>query len=387
MVVAHHHLDPDLKAYVEYSNEVWNWQFEQAHWAAAKAAERWGEGGDGWVQFAGIRAAEMARIWSEVYGDQNAQRLVRVIATHTGWLGLEQGLLQAPNFLAEDDANRPPFEDFDVYAITGYFGVDGDGDEAAQRVLSWLSKGEDHAIESLLEDLEKTSVDVLVNRYFPYHADVAARHGLQLIMYEGGTHVVGIGDWVNNQQLTDFYTRFNYTEGMARLYQKVFDGWQKAGGTLFTAYYDVANPGQWGSWGHLRHLDDTNPRWTELMDYNASASATWEDRTPGVFSHGTIRHASANGGETSAQHPRDILLGGPGDDILIAMGCCARMHGGDGHNTAVLPGKASDYNLMWDDDSLLILSEQGAMRLINMQEIRFAAEEGALIDLTPGVQP
>jgi len=36
---------------------------------------------------------------------------------------------------------------------------------------------------------------------------------------------------------------------------------------------------------------------------------------------------------------------------------------------------------------LLILSEQGAMRLINMQEIRFAAEEGALIDLTPGVQP
>ena len=25
-------LDPDLKVYVEYSNEVWNWGFQQAGW-------------------------------------------------------------------------------------------------------------------------------------------------------------------------------------------------------------------------------------------------------------------------------------------------------------------------------------------------------------------
>lgn len=381
------HLDTNLKAYVEYSNEVWNWQFEQAHWAEEQAAKRWGEGGDGWVQFGGMRAAEMARIWSEVFGEHNAQRLVRVISPQTGWLGLEHGLLNAPNFLAEDDTHRPPFEDFDAYAVTGYFNLEGDSDEAAQRVLSWLEKGEDHATDRLLKHLAETSVDALVNNYFPYHADVAAQHGLQFIMYEGGTHVVGRGDWVNNRQLTDFYTRFNYTEEIAKLYQMIFDGWQSAGGTLFTAYHDVATPSKWGSWGHLRHLDDINPRWTALMSYNASRPVTWETRAPETFNNGTIRKADEEGGKTLAQQPRDILLGGPGDDTLIANGCCTRMHGGEGTNTAVLPGKASDYTLKWDKNTLLAVSEQGEARLISMQKILFSAETTLGIDLQIGVQP
>lgn len=368
------HLNPDLKAYVEYSNEVWNWQFAQATWAAEQAKARWGgDVGDGWVQFAGLRAAQMAQIWTEVFGADADERLVRVISTHTGWLGLEEGLLNAPNWQAEDRANRPPFESFDAYAVTGYFGVGGDADDSANRILGWLDQGEGYATERLLEDLRNDSVATLIDRYFPYHADVAKMHGLDLIMYEGGTHVVGLANWTQNQRLTDFYTGFNYTGGVAELYREVFAGWHAAGGTLFNAFVDVSKPSRWGSWGHLRHLDDMNPRWQTLMEYNRSMPVDWESRKPGTFSHGAIRHAPVEGGRVEAQHPRDVLLGGPGDDILVATGCCPRIHGGDGRNVAILPDRAADYALSREGDVLSVKTDEGEGRLVKIDEIRFSA--------------
>ena len=72
---------------------------------------RWGAaaGGDAWMQFAGMRAAQMAAIWDEVFGPDADARLVKVISTQTGWRGLEAPLLEAPLWVAEDPArNRPP---------------------------------------------------------------------------------------------------------------------------------------------------------------------------------------------------------------------------------------------------------------------------------------
>lgn len=44
-------LHPRLKAYVEYSNEVWNFIFPQAQWAGAQAEAMWGPSETGWIQF------------------------------------------------------------------------------------------------------------------------------------------------------------------------------------------------------------------------------------------------------------------------------------------------------------------------------------------------
>lgn len=83
-------------------------------------------------------------------------------------------------------------------------------------------------------------------------------------MYEGGSHVVGIGPMVEDAALTSFFTHFNYTPEMGALYQELLAGWQALGGSLFTAYSDVGAPGKWGSWGALRTLSDQNPRWDAL---------------------------------------------------------------------------------------------------------------------------
>lgn len=50
-------LDPALKVYVEFSNEVWNWQFEQARWADVQARARWDQQ-DKWMQYYGMRAVK-----------------------------------------------------------------------------------------------------------------------------------------------------------------------------------------------------------------------------------------------------------------------------------------------------------------------------------------
>lgn len=385
------HLNPGLKAYVEYSNEVWNWQFAQATYAAEQAAARWGaEVGDGWMQFAGMRAAQVADIWTEVFADQAEDRLVRVIATQTGWLGLEDGLLNAPSWVAEDPSHRPPHMSFDAYAITAYFHVDGEADDAARRVLDWLEQGEDKATELLLEDLRRTSVATLTEQQFPHHAEVAQRYDLDLVIYEAGTHVVALNDWTQDERLTAFFTAFNYHPGVAEIYDEILTAWHQAGGTLFNAFVDVHAPSRWGSWGHLRHLDDSNPRWDLLMAYNVQTPVTWETRPAGTFDNGIIRKAAA-GGELAARHPQDVLLGSPEDDILIATGCCNRMFGAGGHDVAVLPGRAEDYAMRWEADLLFVQGPTGAasgsIRLLDVEKLRFSDQPEVEIDLVPGINP
>lgn len=290
-------LDFDLKAYVEYSNEVWNWQFDQASWADTQAKARWG-GQDLWMQFYGARAAEVSQIWTRVFGAAAPERLVRVISTQTGWLGLEEQLLSAPLWVAETADRQAPASYFDAYAVTGYFGGILGIKERAPILRAWIADSQLRARESaaaqglkgpqakqfivqhqydvasaqaateLMDGLvtgdATDTLSDLLGRVLPYHRAVADQHGLDLIMYEGGSHVVGIGPMAEDELLSNFFIHFNYTPEMGTLYERLLSGWQDLGGTLFAAYADVAVPGKWGSWGALRSLSDQNPRWSAL---------------------------------------------------------------------------------------------------------------------------
>jgi hypothetical protein len=299
-------LDPDLRAHIEMSNEVWNWMFEQAREASADAQERFGQDlGDGWMQEYGARAAEMARVLDSVYAGSEDQ-LAKVIATHTGWPGLEESILQAPNWQALSPANAAPYLSFDTYAITGYFSGGLGTDAKAPLVLDWIAQSEaqarqdaaalglsgsaanayfaehrfDQAVALAVRELRDGSVtgdaeDSLVSLFelFAYHKSVADAHGLDLVMYEGGTHVAGSGQWINNDLLTEFFTHLNYSDGMGQLYTELLAGWEDAGGTLFNAFVDVARPSQWGSWGALRHLEDSTPKHAALESFGDSHPA------------------------------------------------------------------------------------------------------------------
>ncbi len=261
------------RAYVEYSNEVWNPQFAQARWAEEQARARWG-GNRLQMQFYGGRAADMAQIWTQVFGDAAKDRLVRVIATQTGWMGLEKQLLTAPLWTAEQAGRKPPAAYFDAYAVTGYFGGKLGKEDNVPMVLDWVSQDASlgFAAQQAYAELwdgrisgnPEDTLEALLGTVLPYHAAQAEAQGLQLIMYEGGSHAVGHGDMVHNEVLTGFFTRFSYTPEMAALYARLLAGWASLGGELFTAFNDVYAPSKWGSWGGLRHLSDSNPRWDAL---------------------------------------------------------------------------------------------------------------------------
>lgn len=296
-------LDPRLKAYVEFSNEVWNWQFAQADWAEAQARARWGQEWKG-QDYYGMKFARMARIWADEFaGDRD--RLVTVISTQTGWLRLEKAILEAPLWVAEDtDANTPPHELADAYAVTGYFGGFLGAEQNHATIRAWIDQsraeaertgraqgltGEalavhldahrydtatQHAIAALTgpgaAGDNSDTLDYLLGTMLPYHAEVAQRYGLDLIAYEGGSHVVGLGSQLGDDDVTGFYTHLNYTPEMAALYDRLLTGWGDLGGGVFTLFNDVSTPTKWGSWGHMRHLGDSNPRWQAIERYKVA---------------------------------------------------------------------------------------------------------------------
>lgn len=320
------HLDPKLKAYFEYSNEVWNWGFPQAQWADQNGKALWPDEGSAWVQFYAGKAVEMTKVIDAVYGPSVNDRVVKVIATQTGWLGLEEAILTAPRWSADHSGDAPPARHFNAYAITGYFDGALGRDEKAATVKQWLATSRadaeaagkaagladgdlqayvnahkfDSAGELALRELRDGSVTgnpegslKQVFETFAYHKQVADKYGLQLVMYEGGTHVVGTGTWQEDDELTEFFLWLNASDGMSALYDELLKGWKDAGGTLFNAFTDIGRHDKYGSWGARQHIDDDSVRWQSLTRFNRDNPGWWENRAPGAFI-GTGAHSEAD---------------------------------------------------------------------------------------------
>jgi hypothetical protein len=351
------HLDPRLTVYVEFSNEVWNWQFDQSHYALQQAEERWGEVEGGYMQWYGVRSAETAEIWKSVFAEQS-DRLTTLISTQTGWKGLENYALNTPAWVAE--GNEPAWKSVDAYAITGYFSGALGNPENIETVRSWLAEpdgGFEKAFEQLktgtvIPGTEQDSVEGTIE-LFNYHANVAKQHGLQLVAYEGGQHIVGFNGTENDAELSNFFMELNRHPEMESLYQRLLEGWKEADGTLFAHFVGVGSYSKWGSWGALEHLEQTNaPKYDALMDFIATHDRWWDESASGVklglHQQGTSTGESIDGSEDS-----DILLGGEGDDSLVGGEGHDSLHGGMG-NDFLNGGNGDDVLMGGDGDDVLI---------------------------------
>lgn len=377
-------LEPNLIAYVEYSNEVWNFIFPQAVYARDQAETLWGKNETGWMQFYGMRAAQVMDIWTEVFEPTADSRLMRTMATHTGWQGLEELILQGD--LAREALGKAPQDSFDAYAVTGYFGFEMGGEEFAPQVNAWLdeasaSDGWQAANAPVANALREGSLKELIEVIFPYHALAASNAGLDLVMYEGGTHVAGHGPQVSDERMTAFFTNFNYSPEMASLYADLLQGWTNAGGKLFNAFVDVAPASQWGSWGSLRHLNDSNARWDTLMAFNAAGDNGWQNRAAADFADGRYTTLSRSGETLEGTLYEDIVIGGPGEDSLISSGGDDIFHGGEGYDTVIVPGTIDAYNFSRTGTGLKALSQFGNVTLVSVEAITFSDE--ITIDLGP----
>ena len=285
-----------LRLYLEYSNEIWNFGFGQADWAESQATARWGAagtGGNGWVQFAGMRAGLMMQAASTVFDGQMG-RLVRVAGTATGWVSVMEGFLDAPLFDAEP-AGFAPRDYFDCVAVTAYFHgglVEEDHLGAIQALISNSEAAATSAAAALGLSGGAASAYVADHRYddaftaaarqvrgsaplmwaseshlsslpaiWAYARDVADARGLNMLMYEGGTHITPFSDAVRgNADVVAFMVAFNYSREMAQLYAEAIPLWEANGDGPFCQFVEVASPGEYGSWGARRWTGESNPR-------------------------------------------------------------------------------------------------------------------------------
>lgn len=275
-------LEPNLKAYVELSNEVWNWQFPQSHYALKQGKARWGEDkADAYMQWYGMRTAQVCDIWKSVFADQK-HRVVCVMGTQTAWEGLENYALDCPYWVAE--GNKPCYQHgIDAYAITGYFSGGLGLPENSSTVESWLNEP-DGGFGKALQQLKqggllagfKDSLPDVYNRFI-YHAHVAKNKNFKLVAYEGGQHITGAGGVENNEKLTKFFIELNRHPEMYNIYTQLLNDWKKAGGTLFMHFVDIGQPSKWGSWGALEYVEQNgSPKYNALMEFINNNSCWWD---------------------------------------------------------------------------------------------------------------
>ncbi len=252
-------LDAGLKVYIEYSNEVWNWQFVQATYAVDQgAALGIGNGvGENQAYYYAHRSVEIFNLFEAAFGNLN--RLERVIAWQnfsTYW---------SPLIL---DYNNT-WQSTDAFAIAPYFGGFL-GNPETQDAVAAMTTDE---ILDLCEDQLAYNMDGCRQQ-----AEIANSRGLSLIAYEGGQHLVGYSGAENNTALEAALVAANRSPRMQKMYLEYYNRWKEIGGELFAVFSSMGEPSKWGSWGLLENYEEdywAAPKYAATMQFNDANNPAW----------------------------------------------------------------------------------------------------------------
>jgi hypothetical protein len=253
------HLDPGRTAYVEYSNEVWNSYFPQAEYAARQGvALGLGVGFEAQLRFYARRATQVHQIWERVFGDSS--RLIRVTGSQQSNAWVTGSILGYKDTAAHTD----------VVAIAPYFGSDLGVPEQQSRV-------EQMSLDRLMAELRDKWVPSAI-REIAAQARVAHRYGTELVAYEGGQHLVGLGASVESDRENELFDAANRDPRMKELYALYLQGWRNSGGHLFVHFTSCGVPTKYGRWGALEWMQqprESAPKFDAIMEFISSNPQWW----------------------------------------------------------------------------------------------------------------
>ena len=221
------HLDPKLKAYVEFSNEVWNEGFAQGKMATERGRKAYPSVDPTTANdyYYADRVRDVMAVWSKVFAGQQ-HRLVRVLANQAVWAD------RADRALAHNDT----WKSVDVVAIAPYFSTNpytlpGTGaarvDATFQRSPQIVNEAITHAINA---------------------KRVANKYKLPLIAYEAGPSFVGYQKEIAADMLA-----VDRDPRMYNLYTAFLKRWQTEVGGLIVLFSSVSTPGPGGHFGHQEY--------------------------------------------------------------------------------------------------------------------------------------
>jgi hypothetical protein len=262
------HLEPERKVYVEYSNEVWNGNFEQHRWVAQQAQA---QGREHWMDWYSQRTTEIMQMWNRVFAEDK-NRIIGVMAGQSAnpWL-LERAL----SYVWSDKPLSNEEYGIDAIAIAPYFGHYLGSPEHQAQVSLWTTQV-DGGLDSLFEEITQGGVldngpqdGALQQAYeqIKTHAALAQKENLQLLAYEGGQHLAGVGLVANNDRITQLFIGANRDPRMGAIYRDYIQNWFALGGGLFVYFNDISQPSRWGSWGLLESVEQkSSPKYDAALE-------------------------------------------------------------------------------------------------------------------------
>lgn len=265
--------------YLEYSNEVWNWQFSQAHWVNNLKPANWSQ-----QRYYAERSKTVFEIWHEIFGADN-ERVKRVIATQTvnPWLG-EQAMAHLHG-------------EFDYLSPTWYFGYNSD---LCQPELEAL--GENATAQDVL-DCSRENFLTQASALRQHHMN-AKLFGKEVIEYEGGQHMTSNPVTVSFQQAV-YDAQIH--PGIYDLYTEVMDSlriWDSKLAMAFTLA--SVRESIYGSWGALEYIEQEPlfeyiPKWDALVDnilcYTPPVDFTTSVEAIEAVNHNILLYPNPNSGK------------------------------------------------------------------------------------------
>jgi hypothetical protein len=268
-------LESGRKVYVEWSNEVWNVGFKQSQWALEQAKKLWpGSKKSDYelrLDYYSKRTTEVMQIWELEFG-ASKDKVIGVMG------GQAANVWSTDRVISYNWTTNPQSHQaygIDAIAIAPYFGYYLGLPNNASEIESW-TRDSDGGLQKLFDELTQGGVlsqgpsgGALQQSYdwMAQHVELAKKEGLQLLAYEGGSHVTGINGTENNDAITKLFIAANRDSRMGDIYKEYLNKWYELGGGLFMHFKDVSEPSKWGSWGLREYADQTStPRWDAVMD-------------------------------------------------------------------------------------------------------------------------
>lgn len=248
-------LDPTLKPYIEYSNEVWNLAFEQGKYAQNQglALKLSADAYEAGMRYYSQRSVEIFNIWKSIYGG-TTDRFVRVLAGQAAWLVPGEQALSW----------KAAYKSADAYAIAPYFSP-GDLPDP-------LSLSVNQIVDKLMAD-----VTGLKDNSLPSNVQLAQKYNLPLVAYEGGVSMQSYYYGDKEPQVTELFRQVMRNPRMKDVYLSYLNNWKQSGGQLFMHYNDIGSISKWGAWGALEYQDQdisTAPKYQGLTNFISSNQVT-----------------------------------------------------------------------------------------------------------------
>lgn len=269
-------LDPKLRVWIEYSNEIWNPAFKQTQWLWQKARDEghskgpWEWGAD----LCGRRSAQIWAIMEKELGDPD--RLVRVL-THFRWIDRAVEAAKAP----ANGSGR-----LDVIGLNGYF--------VSQDALTYTLRSLDvFDLDRTFDDIEQLHLLGKATSWAKEIRHVKEKWELPVTCYEGGQHFANpFSSGLQGEALVKRMFDVNGSRRIQGVYKTAFETWHLAGAQGFTPFVDCGSWSKYGCWGHLRYQaqplqDVVDPATGEVTEAGAHKYAVlldiqrrWAERDP-----------------------------------------------------------------------------------------------------------